>query len=93
LCIQAVIQGERKNVPHIGNKISTTILKQIFKETGCKAGKWITLTLELKTVVHSCMHGNKLSGCIKGGKFLDQLSGYQLIKDSVPCSEVVFVRR
>jgi len=32
-----------------------------------------------------CKHGNEYSGCIKGGKFIDQLSGYKLAKkDSVP---------
>jgi len=36
-------------------------------------------------VVGSCEHGNEPSGSIKGGKFLDYLGGYQLLKkDSAP---------
>jgi hypothetical protein len=34
-------------------------------------------------VVSCCEDGNKHSGIIKGGKFLDQLSDYQLLKDCV----------
>jgi len=31
-------------------------------------------------VAVSCEHGNEPSGSIKGAKFLDQLSNYQLLK-------------
>jgi hypothetical protein len=34
-------------------------------------------------------HGNEFSGVINGGKFLDQLSDYQLLKDSVCSMELV----
>jgi hypothetical protein len=38
-------------------------------------------------MVGSCEHGNELLGFIKGGKFLDYMSDYQLLKkDSAPCS-------
>jgi hypothetical protein len=37
-------------------------------------------------VVGCCEHGNKHSGSIKGGEFHDQLSGFQLLKDSAPWS-------
>jgi hypothetical protein len=35
-------------------------------------------------VAGSCEHGNKISGSIKGEKFTEQLSDYQLLKDSAP---------
>jgi hypothetical protein len=38
-------------------------------------------------VAGSCEHGNKTSGSIKGGKLLDHLDDYQLLKkDSAPWS-------
>jgi len=40
-------------------------------------------------VTGSCEHGNETWGSIKFQEFLDQLSDYQLLKDSVPCSELV----
>jgi hypothetical protein len=37
-------------------------------------------------VVGSCDHGNECSGSIKGGEFLDKLSGFCLMKESSPWS-------
>jgi hypothetical protein len=38
-------------------------------------------------VTGSCEHGNEPSGSVKGGVFLDQLSGCWLLKkDSASCS-------
>jgi len=36
--------------------------------------------------VGSCEHGNEPSGSIKDGEFFDQLSDYQLLKDSATYS-------
>jgi len=37
----------------------------------------------------SCEDGNEPSGSVRGGKFLDWLSDYELVKkDPVPCSEL-----
>jgi hypothetical protein len=40
-------------------------------------------------VVGCCENVNELSGSIKGGKFLDYLSDYYHLKDSVPWSYFV----
>jgi hypothetical protein len=36
----------------------------------------------LCSVMGSCECGNEQSGYIKGGEFIDQLSGYQLLKEN-----------
>jgi hypothetical protein len=42
-------------------------------------------------VAGCCEHGNEPSGSIQGGKFLDQLSYYQiLIKDSDPWGKTYY---
>jgi len=38
-------------------------------------------------VTSYCEHGNELPCSIKCGVFLEQLSDYQLLKDSAPCSQ------
>jgi hypothetical protein len=41
-------------------------------------------------VAGSCERGNEHYGSIKGGKFLDQLSDFQLLKkDSAPCDRII----
>jgi hypothetical protein len=40
-------------------------------------------------VVASYEHGNETSVSIKGWEFLEQLSGYQLVKYSVPWSYAI----
>jgi hypothetical protein len=39
-----------------------------------------------RPVVGFCENGNEPSGSIRGGKFLDYLRNYQLLKDSAPWS-------
>jgi hypothetical protein len=36
--------------------------------------------LQMHPVVGCCKHGNKTSGSIKDGEFLDELSAYKLLK-------------
>lgn len=40
----------------------------------------LAASTENNPVVRFCKHGNELSGSMKGGYFLDQLSEYQLLK-------------
>jgi len=39
------------------------------------------LCLRIGTSIGSCEHGDEHSGSIKGGKFLDYLSDYQLLTE------------
>jgi hypothetical protein len=58
------------------------------KREGCKSKDWIKRSLNREgPVADSCEYGNESSACINGGKFLGQLSYYQLLKNNcVPCS-------
>jgi hypothetical protein len=42
-------------------------------------------------VAGSCQYSNEPSGSIKAGEFLNQLSGYELLKGSAPCSWFCFM--
>jgi hypothetical protein len=42
---------------------------------------WIRLGQDKGPVVDTCEYGNEYSGPIKGGKFIDKLSNYQLLKN------------
>jgi hypothetical protein len=46
-------------------------IKMDFQEVGCGSMDWIELAQERGQVVGTCDCGNKLSGSIKRGEFLD----------------------
>jgi hypothetical protein len=46
-------------------------IKMDLKEIGCEDVHWIHLDQNRALMTGSCDHGNKLSGFIKGGEFLD----------------------
>jgi hypothetical protein len=53
----------------------------------CDCADWILLTLNRHQKASFCGHSNKYLGSIKGEKFLDQLSSYNIRKkDSAPWS-------
>jgi hypothetical protein len=53
------------------------------KETDVKV-RTALMWLWIGLVASSCEQGNEPSNSIKGGEILDQLSDYQLLKDSAP---------
>jgi hypothetical protein len=57
-------------------------IKLNLQEMGSEGVNWIQLALVRIPLIVSHEHDNKLSGCIKGKKFLDQLTYYKLIKNS-----------
>jgi hypothetical protein len=60
------------------------ILKQILKQIGCEGRNWPQGSGQGPRE-SSCEHGNESSDCMKGRAFLNQLSNYELLKDSAQC--------